>query len=435
MKFVRLLSLLGLCAVTAGCSLIEGAGRTLIVEPYEYCYYLGRHQERHRDYQMAARAWAQLAASHPDQTYSPDFARGFQEGYADYLFAGGNGQPPYIAPRRYWKIDYQSPQGTAAVNDWFAGFRLGAATAAGSGQRQFITVPSTGPVVQNSIQGVGPAAQGIPPVPPAHDLEAGPFPPGGPLPPQGQMPPGGPLPSADPFAPPVGPIGQPQLAPPFMSQDQTPYAPEYIPQGDPNAPLPLLDGLSEPLSLPPIPEAMPEPTPAFSNSTTVSPDVASPEVASPEVAIPAMVIPVRLSPVELPPPVMQTLPVVEQSPPAAEPAPPVAVYVPSPVQMPVTSQAADPRQQASSLMGVALPDWPTDAPNTTAQPDRPLQPSVPAQPSGMVEQLPAEPQQPQPTPAVRGPTLMRLPPPALNEQSQARAPAPRQWFRLPPINR
>jgi hypothetical protein len=74
--------------------------------------------------------------------YSVHFARGFKDGYADYLYAGGTGDPPVAPPWRYRKVTYETPQGVQAVEDWFAGFRQGAYAAYTTGYRQFVVVPA-----------------------------------------------------------------------------------------------------------------------------------------------------------------------------------------------------------------------------------------------------------------------------------------------------
>jgi hypothetical protein len=60
----------------------------------------------------------------------------------DYLQYGGTGQPPFVPPRRYWGVHYRTPDGYRAVEDWYAGFRSGAASAQATGYRHFVTVPS-----------------------------------------------------------------------------------------------------------------------------------------------------------------------------------------------------------------------------------------------------------------------------------------------------
>src|SRR5262249_39466700 len=99
-----------------------------------------------------------------DHPYSPDFQQGFLCGFADYLYAGGTGNPPPLPPRGYWKSEYETPEGRQAVQDWFEGFRTGAARARASGYRELVTVP---------ISALPPP----PPLPPPPLLPPNPIPP------------------------------------------------------------------------------------------------------------------------------------------------------------------------------------------------------------------------------------------------------------------
>lgn len=141
---MRLLPILLVCAVTCGCTIIENATRNLIVEPWEYWNYGSRHFEIHRNRKLAKAAWTEYQASPAGCSCSSDYGCGFQEGYTDFLTYGGTGCPPYVPPRRYWRLNYQTPQGYAAAQDWFAGFRAGSVAAQSSGYRNFLTVPSAG---------------------------------------------------------------------------------------------------------------------------------------------------------------------------------------------------------------------------------------------------------------------------------------------------
>src|SRR5207237_1248141 len=69
-------------------------------------------------------------------------AVGFKEGFAEFLYQGGDGEPPPLPPQKYRSIRYQTPEGYQAVEAWFAGYRHGAAEARKSGQRELVTGPS-----------------------------------------------------------------------------------------------------------------------------------------------------------------------------------------------------------------------------------------------------------------------------------------------------
>jgi hypothetical protein len=139
------LGILGTCFMNVGCGPFAYATRVLVVEPIHYCRTADDILERHRNYKLAEDTWQALAHADPGQPYSPDYVTGFKDGFADYLQAGGSGEPPPLPPRHYWKMAYETPQGHQAIEDWFAGFRLGAALARESGYREWVTIPSSSP--------------------------------------------------------------------------------------------------------------------------------------------------------------------------------------------------------------------------------------------------------------------------------------------------
>jgi len=116
-----------------------------VIEPVEYCMNLSEFEERHRDHQLAEATWKRICEAHHEERYSPDYGRGFVDGFEDYLYAGGNGEPPALPPRDYWKPKYESPEGRKAVQDWFAGFRHGVLEARLGGYRQLVLVPASSP--------------------------------------------------------------------------------------------------------------------------------------------------------------------------------------------------------------------------------------------------------------------------------------------------
>ena len=61
-----------------------------------------------------------------------DFGRGFVAGYTA-VATGGNGCPPSLPPRRYWKTKYSGPLGKKLVVAWFDGYQHGAAAAMADG--------------------------------------------------------------------------------------------------------------------------------------------------------------------------------------------------------------------------------------------------------------------------------------------------------------
>jgi hypothetical protein len=102
-------------------------------------------QECVRDRLVADAVWKSFRSDHAEHAYSSDFAEGFKAGYRDFVEEGGRGRPPALPPKCYWGVAGQTPQGHAAVADWFAGFHQGAAAAQESGARQLVIVPSSLP--------------------------------------------------------------------------------------------------------------------------------------------------------------------------------------------------------------------------------------------------------------------------------------------------
>ncbi|HVA49268.1 MAG TPA: hypothetical protein VNH11_23085 [Pirellulales bacterium] len=142
----RLLLMIGLCAVFSGCTVSDNFTRTLLVEPLQYCDYFNAHRAHSRHCRLAKETWSRIQQKKSMKRFSADYARGFRDGFTDFLDAGGPGQPPPLPPRRYWNDRYASPQGRQAVQDWFAGFRHGAAMARASGAREYAMVPLSTPV-------------------------------------------------------------------------------------------------------------------------------------------------------------------------------------------------------------------------------------------------------------------------------------------------
>jgi len=119
-----------------------------------------------RNRKWADSAWEEVKHSAPHRAYSEDYACGFKDGFAHYLYRGGNGEPPPLPPEHYRKVRYQTPQGYKAIEDWFAGFRQGAMAARQSGYRYWITGPS-------ALRGPSPVLTLTPPAPEqAHSLPA-----------------------------------------------------------------------------------------------------------------------------------------------------------------------------------------------------------------------------------------------------------------------
>jgi hypothetical protein len=126
--------------LSPGCMLVQNGVDNVVNETTQCTSNFWSSRQYRR---LAMCAWEDLQKGDPENNYSADYARGFKDGFADYLDAGGTGDPPAVPPRSYWKTKYQTPQGYQAIQDWFAGFRHGSAMAQESGFRQWITIPSS----------------------------------------------------------------------------------------------------------------------------------------------------------------------------------------------------------------------------------------------------------------------------------------------------
>lgn len=127
--------------VCAGCAPWCHVVRTSVIEPLQYPSRLNDCCDEKFYKKLAEAAWKKFVHDNPHGTYSADYATGFTEGYADYLYAGGSGTPP-LPPRCYW-TGRHTAEGHRAMQDWSAGFRHGAASAKESGYREHLTLPST----------------------------------------------------------------------------------------------------------------------------------------------------------------------------------------------------------------------------------------------------------------------------------------------------
>jgi hypothetical protein len=137
-RFLLLIVLLGL--LNSGCFLIHEATSVLASRTFgslEEC------AERCRNHRWAEKAWKDFCQRAGKASFSDDFARGFKEGFAEYLYEGGTGEPPPLPPRCYRKLCYQTPEGYQAIQDWFLGYRLGAVVACDGGYRRWVTGPSS----------------------------------------------------------------------------------------------------------------------------------------------------------------------------------------------------------------------------------------------------------------------------------------------------
>ena len=165
MRHARFRWLVLLGVLQPGCSFYYYAAQNLVEEPVK-----ARDQHilccRYR--RMAEDAWQKAVADQPPLAYAYHYGAGFQAGYADYLNYDGTGQPPAAPPFVYRTAASETPEGRKNVEDWYAGFRQGAAAARLSGLRDGLIVLPLGLPPASSSE--TPPPEATPPAPPTGEL-------------------------------------------------------------------------------------------------------------------------------------------------------------------------------------------------------------------------------------------------------------------------
>jgi hypothetical protein len=132
------------CLGISGCSVWSYAWRVNVTDQKLFC------EDKDDELSMATyrswadQAWAETGACCPDNCTQADYAWGFREGFAEFVYAGGDGEPPGMPPRPYWQADLRSREGAAAASSWFEGYRHGARVAKEGGYRDATTLKLSG---------------------------------------------------------------------------------------------------------------------------------------------------------------------------------------------------------------------------------------------------------------------------------------------------
>lgn len=161
MKGRLTLFVLALTIVSPGCALIKDGVRGVRTDISD-C--MDDARERKRNWKCAEGTWEQIRTTDP-HAYSPDYAQGFKEGFAEYLYSGKE-DAPAVAPAHYRRFSYQTPQGYRAIEDWFAGYRCGVAAATETGYRRLVTAPVSAPLATVPLEPVGVRVKGTAPTEP-----------------------------------------------------------------------------------------------------------------------------------------------------------------------------------------------------------------------------------------------------------------------------
>ena len=131
-----LAALLCLGGMLPGCTVCQLARLVSLEEPQQFDFKKDRKISLVTYRALADEAWATTGAYCPDDCASTDYTWGFREGFAEYVYAGGSGDPPALPPRSYWQSDMRTPEGATAVRSWFQGYRYGVQVAREGGYRQ-----------------------------------------------------------------------------------------------------------------------------------------------------------------------------------------------------------------------------------------------------------------------------------------------------------
>jgi hypothetical protein len=117
--------------------------RTVWHEPAAYSWKHDRRRSEESYRQWADAALAEELGRCPDLFGGPDYVMGFRDGFVDFVYLGGTGEPPPVPPRHFWNVMLRSPEGKQRANLWFDGYRHGAAAARDGGYRELGRVNSS----------------------------------------------------------------------------------------------------------------------------------------------------------------------------------------------------------------------------------------------------------------------------------------------------
>ena len=133
-----------LCLPVCGCgSLVKNGFQTMIAEPWKFCNNKDIARTKSQNRRLARDAWKEIEKEFPGRAVSADHAKGFREGFANFLDYGGSGLPPVLPPRRHWRTKQRSSAHRLATEEWFDGFAHGTTVARQSGLRELVIVPAS----------------------------------------------------------------------------------------------------------------------------------------------------------------------------------------------------------------------------------------------------------------------------------------------------
>ncbi len=123
-------------SLQSGCTIWQSTRRTLRQEPHEFSWEHDRGASKTLYLSWADTAWQEARGyCTPENQSSYDYEWGFHEGFAEYCYAGGNGEPPGAPPRPYWHAFKRMSPERNKVDQWYSGYRHGAKVARTGGYR------------------------------------------------------------------------------------------------------------------------------------------------------------------------------------------------------------------------------------------------------------------------------------------------------------
>lgn len=132
------------CILFTGCTVCENARRTMCTEPHLFHWKKDKRRSLAVYSAWADDAWQEHAHNCTQlDGGSADYIIGFRDGFVDYVYAGGTGEPPPVPPRHLWNVDFRNGEGHQRAEDWFAGYRHGAQVARDEGYRDLATIRSS----------------------------------------------------------------------------------------------------------------------------------------------------------------------------------------------------------------------------------------------------------------------------------------------------
>ena len=126
--------------ILSGCTVCQNFKRTMKYEPDAFSWKHDRERSTEIYEQWAERVWGEESANCPEMASEKDYYLGFRDGFVDFVWAGGSGEPPPVPPRHLWNAMLRSPDGKRRADLWFDGYRHGARVARFGGYREMGTI-------------------------------------------------------------------------------------------------------------------------------------------------------------------------------------------------------------------------------------------------------------------------------------------------------